>query len=80
MDKLLDDLLAYSRSGRYAYPIDVVDTRQFINDLLELMAPGFIFTLNEKLPSRPNGTPMVYLLTKCPFRESRQARFFLLSP
>lgn len=51
MDKLLDDLLAYSRSGRYAYPIDVVDTRQFINDLLKLMAPpGFIFTLDETLP------------------------------
>lgn len=52
MDKLLDDLLAYSRIGRYAYPIDVVDTRQLLQDLIELMAPppGFSFTLDEQLP------------------------------
>ena len=51
MDKLLDDLLAYSRIGRYAYPIDTVDTRRLLNDLIALMAPpGFIFTLDEKSP------------------------------
>lgn len=52
MDKLLDDLLAYSRIGRYAYPIDVVDTYQLLKNLIALMAPppGFIFTLDEKLP------------------------------
>lgn len=50
MEKLLDDLLAYSRIGRFAYAVEVVDTHTLINDIVNLMdAPsGFVITLDEQ--------------------------------
>ena len=52
MEKLLDDLLAYSRSNRLGYPNEVVDTARLIHDIVALMAlpPGFVVTLDEKMP------------------------------
>jgi two-component system CheB/CheR fusion protein len=52
MEKLLDDLLAYSRSNRHSYPNEVVDTARLIHDIVALMAlpPGFVVTFDEKMP------------------------------
>ncbi len=52
MDKLLDDLLAYSRIGRYSYSLDVVDTRRLINEIIApiTLPPGFVIILPETMP------------------------------
>ncbi len=52
MEKLLDDLLAYSRTGRIQHSPTKVDTRALVADLLEEIAPpaGFIMRVDESLP------------------------------
>ena len=52
MEKLLDDLLAYSRTNRLGYPVEVVDTARLIHDIVARMElpPGFVFTLDDKMP------------------------------
>ncbi|MCX6046757.1 MAG: PAS domain S-box protein [Chloroflexi bacterium] len=45
MEKLLDDLLAYSRIGRMEETPEVVDTGALIADILKLLAPPERFTI-----------------------------------
>ena len=39
MDRLLDDLLAYSRVGRIQHEPVVVDSRRLVEEIIELLAP-----------------------------------------
>lgn len=52
MDKLLDDLLAYSRAGRLRHPLERVDLAAIVADIVEILAPppGFAVTLTNTLP------------------------------
>jgi len=52
MERLLDDLLAYSRAGRYAYSPEQVDVTQVMNDVLRLVTPpqGFAVSYPTPLP------------------------------
>ncbi|CAN5768561.1 hypothetical protein BH10CHL1_BH10CHL1_07840 [soil metagenome] len=52
LDKLLDDLLAYSRAGRIQYQHEAVDTGVLVQSLIELLAPptGASITLAETMP------------------------------
>ena len=45
LEKLLDDLLAYSRADRYQYPTERVDTGLLVNDIVRLLAPPEDFTI-----------------------------------
>lgn len=53
MDRLLDDLLAYSRVGRFDGSPEAVNTAALIKDIVALLAPpaGFTVTLAEDLPT-----------------------------
>lgn len=54
MEKLLNDLLTYSRLGRdYYQNIEVVDTGALVKEMVELMAPpaGFTITIQEPMPA-----------------------------
>lgn len=52
MDKLLDDLLAYSRAGRLRHPLERLDLAAIVADVVEILAPppGFTVTLTNTLP------------------------------
>ena len=52
MEKLLDDLLAYSRAGRYAYTKEKVETETLVQNLAELLAPPtFTVTIDKAMPT-----------------------------
>ena len=53
MEKLLDDLLAYSRADRYTYPEERVDTAELVDDIVRLVAPseGFTVMVPEPMPA-----------------------------
>lgn len=53
MDRLLDDLLAYSRVGRFDGAPETVNTGALIKDIVALLAPpaGFTVTLADDLPT-----------------------------
>jgi PAS domain S-box-containing protein len=52
MNKLLDDLLAYSRAGRLRHPLERVDIAALVDDIVDVLAPpeGFTVTLTGTLP------------------------------
>jgi signal transduction histidine kinase len=52
MNTLLDDLLAYARAGRQRHPAEVVDARDIINDVSDMLAPpaGFTVKIVGRLP------------------------------
>jgi signal transduction histidine kinase len=52
MDRLLDDLLAYSRAGRAHQPPERVDTRLLVQETVDLLnlPPGFQVVLPESMP------------------------------
>jgi PAS domain S-box-containing protein len=52
MSKLLDDLLAYSRAGRLRHPLERVDVKALVADILDILAPppGFKITLTNTIP------------------------------
>jgi light-regulated signal transduction histidine kinase (bacteriophytochrome) len=53
MEQLLDDLLAYSRAGRMAYPPERVDAAALVQDVIETLAPppGFTFIVHQPMPT-----------------------------
>lgn len=53
MEKLLDDILAYSRAGRQRHPSEKVDTAMLVRDIVEMLAPpaGFTVTAQEPMPT-----------------------------
>jgi len=53
MNRLLDDLLTYSRIGRHDGLIETVPTKALIEDIVELLAPppGFTVTVNDEMPT-----------------------------
>lgn len=53
MEKLLDDLLAYSRAGRHRHPPEGVNTAILIQDVVELLAlpPSFTVQVAELMPT-----------------------------
>lgn len=51
MEKLLDDLLVYSRVGRIAYDAEMIDLRSLLQNLIALLLPAdFKITVEEPLP------------------------------
>jgi len=52
MDQLLDDLLAYSRIGRFQYNVETVDVKQSVQAMMPLLnaPPTFCVTLADALP------------------------------
>ncbi len=52
MERLLDDLLAYSRAGRQHHPIEHVATDELVRNVIDLLAPppGFTLQLGETWP------------------------------
>jgi signal transduction histidine kinase len=52
MEKLLDDLLAYSRAGRQHYSPECVDIATLVHNVVEVLnpPPGFMVTLAEAMP------------------------------
>ncbi|MFN8490153.1 MAG: PAS domain S-box protein [Caldilineaceae bacterium] len=52
MEKLLDDLLAYSRADRYEYKVEKVDLAQLLDDIIRLVTPpqGFAVNTQTSLP------------------------------
>ena len=52
MDKLLDDMLAYSRAGRQRHPAVLVNTAALIHDIVELLPlpTGFEVAVAESMP------------------------------
>lgn len=52
MEKLLDDLLAYSRADRYEYKLERVDLSRLIEDIVQSVAPppGFTIDLHTSQP------------------------------
>ncbi len=52
MEKLLDDLLAYSRAGRHLHQPEWVDTEELVRDVTSLLAPpsGFVLDVPAPLP------------------------------
>jgi two-component system, chemotaxis family, CheB/CheR fusion protein len=52
MDKLLVDLLEYSRAGRQQHALESVDTGMLVRSIVELLnlPPGFVDTLPETMP------------------------------
>jgi light-regulated signal transduction histidine kinase (bacteriophytochrome) len=62
LESLLDDLLAYSRTGRTEAALESVDTRQLVTALVGLVSPpeGFNVIVNDRLPTlRAARAPMV---------------------
>jgi PAS domain S-box-containing protein len=61
MEKLLDDLLAYSRAGRTRPPVEPVDLNLLVQDIVGVLAPpsGFIVTVEP--PALELRTPRVSL-------------------
>lgn len=53
MEKLLDDLLAYSRAGRHRHPPELVNTASLLQDVVEFLAlpPGFTVHIAEPMPT-----------------------------
>ncbi|CAN5576150.1 hypothetical protein BH10CHL1_BH10CHL1_39220 [soil metagenome] len=53
MEKLLDDLLAYSRAGRIQYQQEIVQLRSLFQNLIEWLSPppGFTITLTDTIPT-----------------------------
>lgn len=53
MDRLLDDLLAYSRADRYQYGTEKVDVAELVDDIVRLVTPpqGFAVSPETPLPS-----------------------------
>ena len=45
LEKMLEDMLAYSRVGRVRYQPETVDVQQLVQSLLDLLAPPFGFVL-----------------------------------
>ncbi|CAN5407200.1 hypothetical protein BH10CHL1_BH10CHL1_01090 [soil metagenome] len=45
MKQLLEDLLVYSRAGRYQYPSEKVDSTVLVNNILKLLNPPAPFTI-----------------------------------
>lgn len=61
MEKLLDDLLAYSRAGRHRHPPELVNTAALVQDVVELLAlpPGFTVHIAEAMPTlKTERTPL----------------------
>ncbi len=52
MEQLLDDLLAYSRIGRFPYNLELVDVRQLVQDIVTLLniPPTFHVSMADALP------------------------------
>ncbi len=50
MDKLLDDLLSYSRADRYEYKIQKVNVAQLLKDIVNLVTPPQGFSVSEQTP------------------------------
>jgi len=52
MERLLDDLLAYSRAGRSSQTIEPVDCRQLVDDIVQLLPipDGFEINVSDELP------------------------------
>lgn len=46
MEKLLDDLLTYSRAGSQRHPLEQVNTATLVQETLDLLAPPFGFTIH----------------------------------
>jgi len=64
LESLLDDLLAYSRAGRTGTTLEIVDTRQLVSELVELVMPpeGFDVIVNDTLPTiRAMKSPMMQI-------------------
>jgi signal transduction histidine kinase len=61
MERLLDDLLAYSRAGRVQHPAEEVDLAALVQDIAGVLAPppGFIISVEPPIP--PLRTPRVSL-------------------
>ena len=53
LDKLLSDLLDYSRAGRVSSDPEQVDTRQLVQSIVELLnpPPGFTIVVGDSLPA-----------------------------
>ena len=53
MDKLLDDLLTYSRAGRVRHPPQLVDTRLLLQETVDFLnlPPGFTVEIAESMPT-----------------------------
>lgn len=53
MEKLLDDLLAYSRAGRHRHPPEPVHTASLVQEVVEFLAlpPGFTVHIAEAMPT-----------------------------
>lgn len=61
MEKLLDDLLAYSRAGRHRHPPELVNTASLLQDVIEFLAlpPGFTVHIAETMPTlKTERTPL----------------------
>ncbi|CAN5715719.1 hypothetical protein BH10CHL1_BH10CHL1_37970 [soil metagenome] len=50
MEKLLDDLLAYSRADRYQYTAEKIDLPLLLDDIIRLVAPPQGFAVNAQTP------------------------------
>ncbi|MFN8489361.1 MAG: PAS domain S-box protein [Caldilineaceae bacterium] len=52
LERLLDDLLAYSRADRYQYPVEQVDTQALVEDIVRMVAlpEGFTVTMPSAMP------------------------------
>src|SRR5205085_408760 len=52
MEKLISDLLAYSRAGRKRYPPEQVDAAVLVQNVIDLLSlpVGFTITLTSPLP------------------------------
>ncbi len=61
MEKLLDDLLQYSRAGRLSYDPEVIDAKQMIDDLLLTCDMPSGFTVEVKVSTRAFKTARVPL-------------------
>jgi PAS domain S-box-containing protein len=53
LNRLLDDLLTYSRAGRKIGDVKKVDTKDFVEDIASLIAPpeGFVIEADDSLPT-----------------------------
>lgn len=53
MNRLLDDLLAYSRAGRLSHRLEAVDTAELVHSTIDWLAPpaGFTVRLAENFPT-----------------------------
>ncbi|NBC17096.1 MAG: PAS domain-containing protein [Bacteroidetes bacterium] len=53
MERLLDDLLKYSRAGRYSYDIDTVDSQALVHDIVHMLdvPPAFTIDVAPDMPT-----------------------------